>query len=119
MSYKRGDIVVTKFPFIMKEGSERQKGRPSLVISDHKVIKRYRDVVLAAITSHIPVDIMEMEIILEPVKETGLVKKSLLRLDFIMTIPEELISRRIGELSENIMKEVESKLEKLFKINAS
>jgi len=40
-------------------------------------------------------------------------------LDFIMTIPEELISRRIGELSENIMKEVESKLEKLFKINAS
>jgi len=28
---------------------------------------------------------------LEPVKETGLVKKSLLRLDFIMTIPEELI----------------------------
>jgi hypothetical protein len=30
MSYKRGDIVVTKFPFIMKEGSERQKGRPSL-----------------------------------------------------------------------------------------
>jgi len=29
-----------------------------------------------------------------------------LRLDFIMTIPEELISRKIGDLPENLMREV-------------
>lgn len=57
MKYKKGDIVVVKFPFILKERGEKQKGRPALVISDDKVIKRYRDVVLAAITSQIPTDI--------------------------------------------------------------
>ena len=61
-------------------------------------------------------DILELEIVLEPTKITGLVKKSLLRLDFIMTIPGELISRKIGVLPENLMREVELKLKKLFGI---
>jgi mRNA-degrading endonuclease toxin of MazEF toxin-antitoxin module len=37
MSYKMGDIVVVRFPFILRNGSEVQKGRPSFVISDDKV----------------------------------------------------------------------------------
>ena len=60
---------------------------------------------------------MEMELILEPIETTGLVKKSLLRLDFLMTILEELISRKIGRLPENLIIEVEHKLRKLFGIN--
>jgi len=74
-------------------------------------------VILAAITSHIPENIMEMELILEPIETTGLVKKSLLKLDFLMTIPEELISRKIDRLPENLIIEVEHKLRKLFGIN--
>lgn len=116
MIYKKGDIVVVKFPFVGKEISETRKGRPALVICDDTVEKRYEDVILAAITSQVPVDIMELEIVLESIKITGLVKKSLLRLDVIMTIPEQLISRKIGVLPENLMKEVEFKLKKLFGI---
>ena len=93
------------------------KSKSALVICDDKVEKRYKDVILAAITSHIPENIMEMELILEPIETTGLVKKSLLRLDFLMTIPEELISRKIGRLPENLIIEVEHKLRKLFGIN--
>ena len=118
MSYKKGDIVVVKFPFILKEEGEVKKGRPALVISDEKVSKRYKDATLAAITSYIPADIMEMEIILESTKKTGLVKKSLLRLDFIMTVPEEVISRKIGRLPENLMIEVGRRLKRLFKIKS-
>ncbi len=116
MSYERGDIVVVKFPFIFKEGSEKQKGRPALVISDDRAEKRYKDVILAAITSHIPADIMETELILEPEESTGLLKRSLLRLDFVMTIPEELISRKIGALAEDIMRGVDSRLKIVFGI---
>jgi mRNA interferase MazF len=116
MSYKRGDIVVVKFPFILKEEAEKQKGRPALVISNDKVKKRYNDVILAAITSHIPTTIMEAEIILEPGDLTGLLKRSLLRLDFIMTIPEELISRKIGDLPENLVSEVGKRLRIIFGI---
>jgi mRNA-degrading endonuclease toxin of MazEF toxin-antitoxin module len=116
MSYKKGDIVIVKFPFILKEGPEKQKGRPALVISDDKVKKRYNDVILAAITSHIPPSIMEPEIILESSELTGLLKRSLLKLDFMMTIPEELISRKIGTLAEDLMSEVEHKLKIVFGI---
>ncbi len=119
MNYKKGDVVIVKFPFILKEKGEIQKGRPALVMPDDKLERRYRDVILAAITSHIPENVMEMELILEPVEINGLLKKSLLRLDFMMTVPEDIISRKIGELPENLMIEVESRLKKLFGINAS
>lgn len=117
MKHKKGDIVVVKFPFILKEHGEKQKGRPSLVISDDNVVKRYQDVVLAAITSQIPPDIKELEIILEPIKTCGLVKRSLLRLDFIMTVPEELIARKIGEIPKDLTIEVDRRLKKLFGID--
>ena len=119
MSYKKGDIVVVKFPFILKKRMLVHKGRPALIIFDDKVERRYKDVILAAITSHIPEIIMESEIILEPIKPSGLVKKSLLRLDFIMTVPEELISRKIGTLPGNLIKEMECKLTRLFGISTT
>jgi mRNA-degrading endonuclease toxin of MazEF toxin-antitoxin module len=115
MSYKKGDVVVVKFPFVLKEGTAViQKGRPAFVISDDKIKRRYKDVVLAAITSQIPRDIMELEIVLEPASPNGLVKRSLLRLDFIMTVPEELISRKIGILPKIVVKESERRLKQLL-----
>ena len=116
MRYKKGDIVVVKFPFLLKEGREVQKGRPALVVNNSEVKKRYNNVVLAAITSRIPLEVMEMEIVLEPENSIGLIKKSLLRLDFIMTIPEELISRKIGVIPKQVMEMVDGKLKRLFGI---
>jgi mRNA-degrading endonuclease toxin of MazEF toxin-antitoxin module len=116
MSYKKGDIVVVRFPFVLKNGNEIQKGRPSVVISDDSVNRRYNDVILAAITSQLPDNIMELELILEPSIESGLLKKSLLRLDFIMTIPDNLISRKIGQLPLDMMELFESKIKKSLAI---
>ena len=65
--------------------------------------KKDVDVILAAITSQLPSEIMELEIVLEPSVENGLLKKSLLRLDYLMTIPEDLISRKIGRLTTEIL----------------
>jgi mRNA-degrading endonuclease toxin of MazEF toxin-antitoxin module len=56
---------------------------------------------------------------LEPEGSNGLVKRSLLRLDFIMTIPEELIGRKIGILSTSLMNEVEGRLKRLFDIKST
>jgi mRNA-degrading endonuclease toxin of MazEF toxin-antitoxin module len=119
MSYKKGDIVVVKFPFIITESAERRKGRPALVIFNDEVERRYKDIILASITSQIPAKIMELELIIEPIESTGLVKKSLLRLDFIMTIPEELISRKIGVLPGNVEKEVDRKIKRSLGINTT
>jgi len=56
---------------------------------------------------------MELEILLEPNESNGLMSKSLLRLDFIMTVPDELISRRIGKISKEQLLEVEIRLKKM------
>jgi len=117
MRYEKGDIVIIKFPFLLKEGHEVRKGRPALVVSNSEVRRRYNDTILATITSQIPPEIMEMEIVLESENSTGLIKRSLLRLDFIMTIPEESISRKIGVIPEQVMKIVDDRLKRLFGIN--
>ena len=114
MSFEKGAIVIVKFPFILKEQGEMQKGRPALVISHNAVERRYTDMVLAAITSQMPDKVMALEIILNPTELTGLKKQSLLRLDFIMTIPADLISRKIGTISDSIMADVEAKLKLEF-----
>lgn len=116
MKYKKGNIVVVKFPFSLKSGKEIQKGRPALVISNDKVERRYNDIILAAITSQIPDNIMELELIIEPDKINGLLKRSLLRLDFIMTIPENLISRKIGQLAIDVIGVAEVKIKKSLSI---
>ena len=119
MSYKKGDVVVVKFPFILKNGREVQKGRPALIISDDKVERRYKDLILSAITTHVPENVMELEIIIEPIEESGLLKRSLLRLDFIMTVPADLISRKIGVLPKNLLEGVEIKLRRSLGVNAN
>ena len=48
------ETFIVKFPFMLKERMIVQKGRPALIVSDDKVERRYNDVILAAITSHIP-----------------------------------------------------------------
>jgi len=112
MKYKKGDIVIVKFPFINESGKEKQKGRPSLVIYNDQIERRYNDIILTAITSQVPDNIMELELMLEPDKVNGLLKKSLLRLDFIMTVPESLISRKIGQLAIDIIEIAELKIKK-------
>ena len=68
MNYKKGDIVVVKFPFVLRNGSEIQKGRPALVIADDRVKRRYNDIILSAITSQIPDELMELEILIDSSK---------------------------------------------------
>ena len=66
MSFRKGEIVIVKFPFVLKEQGEIQKGRPALVLSQDIIQRRFADIVLAAITSQIPDTIMPLEIILAP-----------------------------------------------------
>jgi mRNA-degrading endonuclease toxin of MazEF toxin-antitoxin module len=65
MNYNKRDIVVVKFPFILREKGEIQKGRPAMVLSDDKMERRYKDIILAAITSNIPQDIYVVDFMKE------------------------------------------------------
>jgi mRNA-degrading endonuclease toxin of MazEF toxin-antitoxin module len=109
MNYSRGDVVIVAFPFVLPEGQGTQKGRPAVVISDMTLDRRYKDLILASITSRIPHDLKETELVLEASAENGLAKRSVVRLEFLMTVPLEFVSRKIGRLSPEQMAGVDHK----------
>ena len=113
MNYKRGDIVILPFPFVTTSGT-KQKARPALVISNHSIERRFDDVILVAITSQRSDDVSETEFLIEEetdeFKLSGLAKTSVVRCEFIMTIPKEIIARKLGKFPDKIMKEIDKRL---------
>jgi mRNA-degrading endonuclease toxin of MazEF toxin-antitoxin module len=113
MNYKRGDVVILPFPFVTQNGA-KQKARPALVISDHSIQRRYNDLILAGITSQRIDDIMVTEYLIDTqadyFKQAGLKTTSVVRCEYLMTVPQSIVARKLGELPDNIMEEVDKKI---------
>ena len=111
MNYNRGDIVILPFPFVTKTGMQ-QKARPALIVSDHSIGRRYNDVILVAITSQRIDEVKQTELLIEEgtpnFKQTGLVKTSVVRCEYIMTLPAKLIVRELGKLTEALQNKVDN-----------
>jgi mRNA-degrading endonuclease toxin of MazEF toxin-antitoxin module len=114
--YKRSDVVLVNYPFVTTTGMQ-QKVRPALVVSDHTAPRRFPDdVMLAAITSQHVADLMPNEVRVEvtdpdfPV--TGLKATSVVRLDFIMTVPTSMVHKAIGKLSPQHIAAVDESLKR-------
>ena len=120
-NYDRGDVVIVPFPFVTSEGA-LQKARPVLIISDHTIDRRFDDLIMVGITSRIVEDLKETEyrIVLgtEAFKHSGLAKTSVVRCEYIMTVPRRLVARRLGRLSEETMREIDKKLKLSLGIKA-
>lgn len=110
MNYNRGDIVIVAFPFLLTGGQTVKKARPALVLSDMTLDRRYGDLILAGITSRIPRHPKETEMVVKATPRNGLAKDSTIRLEFLMTIPLELVSRKIGILASSQMALMDLKL---------
>ena len=109
----RGKVVLVPFPF---DDLSTTKVRPAVCLTNP--IGPYRHVILAFITSRIPADLMESDVVLETSRAdfttTGLRVSSTLRLHRLMTVTTALIRRELGELSPRMQAEVAGKLRRLF-----
>jgi len=109
----RGKVVLVPFPF---DDFSTTKVRPAVCLTDP--IGPYRNVILAFITSRIPPDLLESDVVLDSTEAdfatTGLRVSSTLRLHRLMTATTALIRRDLGELSPRIQAEVADKLRKMF-----
>jgi mRNA interferase MazF len=109
----KGKVVLLPFPF---DDLSAAKVRPAVCLTDP--VGPHRHVILAFITSRIPADLMETDIVLDPSQldfvTTGLRVSSTLRLHRLMTASTSLILRELGELSPDIQAQVANKLRKLF-----
>lgn len=109
----RGKVVLVPFPF---DDLSATKVRPAVCLT--KPIGPHRHAVLAFISSQVPADLLETDIVLDSRQTdfvmTGLRVSSTLRLHRLMTVTTTLIQRELGELSPRVLREVADKLRKLF-----
>ena len=103
--YEQGDIVLVPFPFT---DLTTVKKRPALVVSANWYNKRYRDVVLVAVTSHVPLILDELDYkITESDFTTGkLYKDSIVKLGKIFTIENSLIKKKISDVCGRTMDKI-------------
>jgi len=112
----RGKVVLAPFPF---DDLSATRVRPAVCLTDP--IGMHRHVVLAFITSQIPADLLESDLVLEPTQKdftlSGLKVPSTLRLYRLMTATTALIRRELGKLSPRIQVKSRQKLRKLFHLS--
>jgi len=105
MEFKKGEIVLVKFPFTDLSGS---KLRPALILYDSG-----SDVIVAFISSVIrekgenEVKVLKSEI-------NGLKVDSIIRVDKIATLSKGLIAGKIGELESEYINKVDELLKNMF-----
>jgi mRNA interferase MazF len=109
----RSKVVLVPFPF---DDLTTAKVRPAVCLTDP--IGPHRHVILAFITSRIPADLLDTDLVLDSSRAdfalTGLRGSSTLRLHRLMTVTAALIQREMGELSPGMQAEVANRLRKLF-----
>lgn len=109
----RGKVVLVPFPI---DDFSTTKVRPAVCLTDP--IGEYRHVILAFITSRIPADLMETDLVMETIEadfaKSGIQVSSTLRLHRLMTVTTALIRRELGELSPRMIGRAAEKLRLLF-----
>lgn len=103
MNYKRGDVVLVRFPFTDLTTTKR---RPALVISTDLYNQSQVNLIIAAITSQ-----THRLGIGNCLIQDGLVKPSQVKA-IIATIEQSLVLKKLGTLASNDMEIVEQALAK-------
>jgi len=107
INFLKYDIVVVKFPFA---SSFKYKARPAVVISSDYYNNKSRETLLImAISSKISSK-LTFEMLLEDWKDAGLLKESILK-SSIATIEKDYVLTRLGRLSNNDIKVLESMID--------
>ena len=112
-SYKQGDVVLVPFPFTDLSST---KQRPAVIVSADALNSVRDDVLVAAITSQIPVALASDEFLIpaEHLATCGLPKKSMIRVSKLVALHQRLIIRRIGAMPPTVLQEVITRLRQMF-----
>jgi len=110
----KNKIILVPFPF---DNFSTIKVRPAVCLTN--TIGKYNHIVIAFISSRIPMEPLETDIIIKKkdisFKKTGLTVDSVIKIHKVVTIPKELIKRELGQLDEYLQTEVDKSIKKLFK----
>lgn len=105
---KKGDLILIPFPFTDLTGN---KNRPALVLVSSKL-----DITVAFISTKLKWK-EKTDILLEPGKENGLKKESLIRLSKLATIDKDLALGKLGKINYASIILVNNNLKKILKLD--
>lgn len=105
-----GEIVLIPFPF--SEFSQT-KMRLAVVIAETR--DKYKDLVVSAISSVIPVKLSEREIIVPAGANNNLRVNSVIKVDRIVTRKREKVKAALGQLTENELKKFKTVLAEMVR----
>lgn len=109
---KKGDIVIATLP--TSDGSFKE--RPALIIN---VFSPYNDYLLCGISSQSKQNIKDVAFLIDIHDDyfgaTGLHKSSIIRLNYLVTLSQDMIAGKIGFIPGLIFEKIVSKLIKLIK----
>lgn len=109
----KNSIVLVPFPF---DNLSDFKVRPALCLTNE--IGKYDHVIIAFISSRIPQETIESDLILLKNSEnsigSGLTIDSVIRLHKVVTIPKSLIKRKLGKINSKMEVLVKEKISNLF-----
>ena len=111
MNVKRGDVVLVDFPFPKATGS---KVRPALVVQNDLDNTRLPNTIVAQVTGNVqragePTQVL-IDISTADGKQSGLQFDSVVNCANIVTLDKDNVLRRIGRLSDPLMKMVNDAL---------
>ena len=109
----KNSIVLVPFPF---DDFSVSKVRPALCLTSE--IGKHDHVIIAFITSKMPDDLVDSDIILRKQSEnslgTGLSVDSVIRLHKIVTVPKILIKRKLGSINRSVEADIKRKISQMF-----
>ncbi len=113
MNYKRGDIVLVKFPM---PDLQLYKPRPALIIQSDKNNARLENLIFLQISSNLANKDVETQYLIElgsnEGKTSGLVTDSVVKAEVIFTLPKAFVYKKLGHLPETIMKKINDCIKK-------
>lgn len=101
-------IILVHFPF---DDMSQTKVRPALCLTEPLGKKKH--IVVAFISSRVPLELEPYDVVIdsqgEGFEETGLHTSSVIHLQRLLSVPEDLIVRRLGVLSKTLHDTVKTK----------
>lgn len=112
-NFKRGDIILVPFPFTDLSG---MKQRPAVVVSSDALNAESDDVLVAAITSQVPLKLTAGEFLIPSrnLAACGLPKPSIVRVAKIASLHRQLVIKRIGSMPEPALSTILAQIRQLF-----
>lgn len=105
---KRGELYWLEFE--AARGSEQAGRRPGLVVSNDIGNRFSAIVIVAPVTSRLPPRRYPVHVRVQPTSRNGLSRESVVMCEQLITVSKERLERRIGELGQGQMEEVDGAL---------